>query len=322
MHAPQPSTFEEVPCVVCGADDPVIVYEAREGHRDGSDPIHTYRASGDQLLIDQLVECRHCTFKYINPRLRGDIILASYAQGQDQAYVSQIAARERTFSRSLHEIERLAGRKGRLLDIGTAAGAFLAVARSHGWQVDGCEPNRWLAEWGSRRYDIPVRVGSVFEQPYEPGTFDVITLWDVIEHTPDPRALLDKCRELLKPGGLLVVNYPDVGSWIARVLGRRWPFLSSVHLYYFDRQTIRRLLGGAGFTVEVVRPHVQRLELDYLLQRGSVVSPGMSRALRALLRPLSLGRMHVPYWIGQTFVAARRMLPLLAPFVPDLAFVL
>ena len=49
-----------------------------------------------------------------------------------------------------------------------------------------------------------------------PASFDVVTLWDVIEHTPDPRAVLDRCRELLKPGGLLIVNYPDIGSWIAR----------------------------------------------------------------------------------------------------------
>jgi SAM-dependent methyltransferase len=321
MHAPQPSEFEQVPCFVCGADDTVIVYEARLQRGRGADVIHKFRATGDELLIDQLVQCRRCSFKYVTPRVRGDIILASYAEGQDQAYVSQIAARERTFRRSLLEIERLAGRKGRLLDIGTAAGAFVAVAQSQGWQVEACEPNCWLAEWGSRHYGIPIRVGSVSDQPYEPGTFDVITLWDVIEHTPNPRELLDRCRELLKPGGLLVVNYPDMGSWVARALGRWWPFLSSVHLYYFDRHTIRRLLSETGFTVEVVRPHVQRLELDYLLQRGSVVSPGMSRALRAILRPLSLARTQIPYWIGQTFIVAKRALPLLAPFAPDLGFV-
>jgi SAM-dependent methyltransferase len=232
--------------------------------------------------------------------------------------VSQLRARERTFAASLKDIERLAGTKGRLLDIGTAAGAFVAVAQAEGWAAEGCEPNRWLAEWGSRHYGIRIRPGSVFEQPYEAESFDVITLWDVIEHTLNPREVLDHCRALLKPGGILVVNYPDVGSWVARAMGRRWPFLSSVHLYYFDRTTIRRMLETTGFAVDVVRPHVQRLELDYVLQRGSVVSPGMSRAMRAILRPLGMARTHIPYWIGQTFIAARRTLPLLAPLIPDL----
>ena len=163
--------------------------------------------------------------------------------------MSQLAARERTFTAALVEIERLAGGRGRLLDIGTAAGAFVAAAVRRGWDAEGCEPNRWLGEWGARHYGIRIRQGSVFVQDYAPASFDVVTLWDVIEHTPDPRAVLDRCRELLKPGGLLIVNYPDIGSWIARALGRRWLFLTSVHLWYFDRTTIRRLMESGGFDV-------------------------------------------------------------------------
>jgi SAM-dependent methyltransferase len=135
----------------------------------------------------------------------------------------------------------------------------------------------------------------------------VITLWDVIEHTPDPKAVLDLCRALLKPGGVLVVNYPDIGSWIARALGRRWLFLTSVHLYYFDRRTMRMLLEKTGYSVEQVRPHFQRLELDYILLRGSLLSQALSRLGRAVVKPLGLARAQVPDWRGQTFVLARRL---------------
>lgn len=311
--------MEHVPCFLCGADDVEVLYEARHEHAEGADLIHKFRASGDELLIDRLVQCRRCSFQYINPRLRGDLILSSYSQGEDPAYVSQLAARERTFSRSLARIEKLAGGKGRLLDIGTAAGAFVAVARSQGWDAEGCEPNRWLAEWGSRHYSITIRPGSAFEQPYQPGTFDVITLWDVIEHTLNPRDVLDRCRELLKPGGLLIVNYPDAGSWIARILGRRWPFLTSVHLYYFERKTIREMLRATGFAVEWIKPHVQWLELDYILMRGAVVSERISRTARSVVAGIGASRAQVPYWLGQTFVAARRTLVLCAPFLPEVA---
>jgi SAM-dependent methyltransferase len=163
-----------------------------------------------------------------------------------------------------------------------------------------------LADWGSKHYGITIRQGSVFDQPYERASFDVITLWDVIEHTLDPRQMLDRCHELLKPGGCLIVNYPDIGSWIARALGRRWLFLTSVHLYYFDRRTIARMLESTGFSVERVRPHVQRLELDYILFRGSILSQALSSGARAVVRPLGLSRVQVPYWLGQTFVLARR----------------
>ena len=134
--------------------------------------------------------------------------------------------------------------------------------------------------------------------------------------------VIARVAELIKPGGLLVVNYPDRGSWLARLLGRRWPFLSSVHLYYFTRRTIARLLEPHGFEIVEMRPHVQRLELDYLLSRGAAVSAGLSEASRKAARRLGLSHRQAPYWIGQTFVAARKLLNLSALLVADAAALL
>ena len=220
--------------------------------------------------------------------------------------MSQVDARERTFASALSEIERVAGSKGKLLNIGTAAGAFVAAARAQGWDAEGCEPNKWLAEWGSRHYGFRIRQGSVCDQGYEDHSFDVVTLWDVIEHTPNPRQMLDRCRELLKPGGVLVVNFPDIGSWVAQAMGRRWLFLTSVHLFYFDRSTMRRMLESAGYNVVRTRPHVQRLELDYILFRGSILSDTLSRFARSVVKTVGLSRAHVPYWLGQTLMIGRR----------------
>ncbi len=305
--------LEHVSCFLCNtADQYDVVYEARAERDKDVDLGQTLRASGDELLIDQLVRCRICGIQYVNPRLRSDLISSGYTEGEDPAYVSQLEARKRTFAASLDRIERAAGGCGRLLDVGTAAGAFVAAARERGWDAEGCEPNRWLATWGARHFGVTIRQGTLFDQDYPEGSFDVITLWDVIEHTADPPAVLERCRALLRPGGILVVNYPDIGSWIARVLGRRWLFLTSVHLFYFDRRTIRLMLEKSGYHVESVRPHVQRLELDYILSRGAVLSPTVSAAARALARPLKLARKVVPYWLGQTFVICRRSMMLVS----------
>lgn len=299
--------LEHVACAVCDSTDCDVVFEACYENERDLDLIKKFRASGDELLIDRLVRCKKCGLQYISPRLRGDLIMASYSEGEDPVYVSQMEARERTFATALARIERLTGGPGTLLDIGTAAGGFVAAATRRGWRAEGCEPNRWLAEWGARHYGIRIRPGGVFEQNYEPGQFDVVTLWDVIEHTTNPRATLEHCRTLLKPGGLLIVNYPDIGSWIARLLGRRWLFLTSVHLHYFDRITIRRLLESTHFEVAEVRPHVQRLELDYVLKRASILSSGLASAARRVTSALGVSRIQVPYWLGQTFVAGRRL---------------
>ncbi len=306
MHEPtRADVLEHVRCVLCGSDDADLVYEAQYHLETDADLVEKFRASGDELLVDQVVRCRSCSLQYVNPRLRGDLIVSGYTDGEDPTYVSQLDARERTFAGSLGAIERALGGKGRLLDIGTAAGAFVAAARKAGWDATGCEPNTWLAEFGSRHYGIHIRQGSVFDHDYEPGSFDVVTLWDVIEHTPDPVAVVEHCRTLLKPGGLLVINYPDVGSWIARALRRKWLFLISVHLFYFDRRTMSRLLGEHGFDVVLTRPHWQRLELDYVLQRGASLAPRLSSAARRLVSRLGASRLHVPYWLGQTLAIGR-----------------
>jgi SAM-dependent methyltransferase len=305
MSAERALLLEPVPCNLCGSADLDVVYGARQDLEKDHDLARKFRASGDELLTQPLVRCRRCGLQFVSPRVVASAILDGYAAGADPEYVSQMAARVRTFARTLTHIERLAGGRGRLLDIGTAAGAFLKAATDAGWDATGIEPNGWLADWGRKQYGVCIHVGSIGDVPLE-GPFDVITLWDVIEHTPDPLHVLARVNTLLRPGGLLVVNYPDIGSWIARALGRRWPFLSSVHLYYFTRATIRAALERTGFDTIEMRPYYQRLQLEYIAARGEVISPVLSRVGRYAARGLGLARREVPYWIGQTFVAARK----------------
>jgi SAM-dependent methyltransferase len=298
-------TLESVPCNLCQSTDLETVYDARADLEKDAELAAKFRASSDELLTQPLVRCRQCSLLFVNPRIPAAAMLAGYAEGADPQYVSQMRPRVRTFAGALSHINRLKPAKGHLLDVGTAAGAFLRAARDDGWEAMGIEPNRWLADWGRNAYGVPIQVGSIDDLSLPDGHFDVVTLWDVIEHTPDPLHVLRRTRQLLKQDGLLIVNFPDIGSWIARAMGRSWPFLSSVHLYYFTRETMQATLRKAGFETARLRPHVQRLELDYLFSRAAVVSPTLSRVGVSAVRRLKIGSCHVPYWLGQTWVAAR-----------------
>ncbi len=122
----------------------------------------------------------------------------------------------------------------------------------------------------------------------------------------DPTAVVLECKRLLKPGGLLVVNYPDIGSWISRLMGRRWVFLLSVHLYYFTRTTIRTLLERNGFSPFLMKPHFQTLELGYILHRMKAYVPVLPGIGESIVKALRLAHLRVPYWVGQTLVLATR----------------
>jgi hypothetical protein len=119
--------------------------------------------------------------------------------------------------------------------------------------------------------------------------------------------VLDSIHRLVKRDGLLLVNYPDFGSWMARLLGQRWPFLLSVHLLYYTRATITRQLLKAGFTPLRIQPHFQTLRLGYILKRMEPYA-GLSRPIRSVIEWVGLGGLPITYNMGQTLVVARKSL--------------
>ena len=252
--------LESVPCAVCGSDAFEVVVPSR---RDPSRPVDletVFRSSGDEPLQDQMVRCTSCGLHYVRPRLKWELILEGYRGGTDENFVSQIAFRERTFRKCLDKIERMARPAGkRVLDVGAAGGSFLYAARERGYEPHGCEPSTWMCQFAREHYGLELFPGTIFDMPVEPGTVDLLTLFDVIEHTPDPQAVLRRAYELLTPDGVLAMSYPDYGSLAARLLGSRWPFLLTVHLYYFtpgddDRAAAPRPASSRWATSRTCRP--------------------------------------------------------------------
>lgn len=301
--------LESVPCNICGSIESHILQPAQYdiSSLGDTDFTRTFSSSSEERLNHQLVACARCGLQYVSPRLRPEAVLQGYTAGSDEQFVSQTRGREITFGKCMDMIERVWNRApGRLLDIGTGGGSFPFMASKRGWKAEGCEPNRWLCEWALKHYRLPIRPGTVFEQDYPAAAYDVITLWDVLEHTPDPKTEIRETHRLLKADGLLVINYPDIGSWIARAMGRSWVFLLDVHLYYFTRATMRKLLEDAGFDVVRIRPHYQRLGLGYILQRATPYVGAPARLAARAFETLGMAEWQVPYWMGQTLVLARK----------------
>jgi len=133
------------------------------------------------------------------------------------------------------------------------------------------------------------------ESAYEPGSFDVITMWDVIEHVTDPVAELRLVYDLLRPGGLLMLSTPDVGSLVAKATGPRWMGykLAEEHLYYFDEKTISLALEKAAFEVLETRPIGKDVSLEFFAKRLRLYAPPAASALAWGLDRVGLGRASV-----------------------------
>jgi 2-polyprenyl-3-methyl-5-hydroxy-6-metoxy-1,4-benzoquinol methylase len=269
----------------------------------------SYSASSAHVLMDQVVRCRSCSLVYVNPRPDPELILSSYSEAEDPTFVAQNGDRIKTFRRTIRRVLRGIGKTSgdgmRLLDIGCAGGAFLVAARDAGFEATGIEPSRWMADFGRSTYRLNIIDGILRPHMFPAGTFDIVTLWDVIEHVPDPHELLTLIYTLLKPGGWLVVNYPDIGTVAARMLGRRWPFWLSVHLLYYTRDTMQRQLKRACFEPKRLETFWQTLPLGYVVRRAAAYIRPLA-LLTPVLDALRLSGLACTYNMGQTLVISQR----------------
>lgn len=140
--------------------------------------------------------------------------------------------------------------RGRVLDIGCGRGVLLRSLLARGFTCDGFELSQQAAS--GLHSEVRLSIGATLEDAgYSNDSFDMVVLWHVLEHLPDPDRTLEEIRRILKPGGLLVVAVPNFSSWQARVTGRFWFHLDPPrHLHHFSRFGLRRLLTRGGFQPE------------------------------------------------------------------------
>lgn len=306
----QADFLEEVSCPQCGGRTYTVLRVAQHPPGMGrKELLEVYSASSDHVLLDALVRCESCDLVYLNPRIRQELILESYASAVDPQFVRQNEQRIRTFARSLRYLVKKyplrPGAATRVLDVGCAGGAFPKAASDAGFAVIGVEPSKWLSEQGRINYGLDIRTGLLGGQDLPAASFDLITLWDVIEHLTNPTEVIADIHRLLKPEGLLVVNYPDYGSWARRLLGSKWPFFLNVHLIYFTPKTITRFLEERGFEVLEVKPFWQTLQLGYVFKRASTYF-GLFGLCEKIVGALGLYEVPMKYNMGQSFLVARK----------------
>ena len=141
---------------------------------------------------------------------------------------------------------------GRLLEIGCAYGFFLVEAQRW-YEAEGVEISGFAARQAQQR-GLAVQHGDFLKLSFLPAHYDVVCLFDCIEHLVDPHAYLQKTYHLLKPQGLVALTTGDISSLYARLAGKHWRLMSPPqHQFYFSRRTLSRLLQQTGFELLEIR---------------------------------------------------------------------
>lgn len=155
------------------------------------------------------------------------------------------------------------GRK--IFDIGAATGYFLDLAKEKGWQTSGIEISEFAAGEAAKR-GHQVFCGNLSELDIE-DKYDVITMWDVLEHFDSPKKYLLAVYNMLNPNGLLVINTIDKNSWWARIMGKRWHLIvPPEHLFYYSPKGLRYLLEQSGFAIKEMNKIGKKFSLAYIFK--------------------------------------------------------
>jgi 2-polyprenyl-3-methyl-5-hydroxy-6-metoxy-1,4-benzoquinol methylase len=237
------------------------------------------------------VKCATCGFISTDLDLSDDAIRALYSgkyfHGEEYAdYVSEKDSLLPGFRRRLDALRRAVPdiTKARLFEVGCAYGFFLELAAPHFASVAGIDISQDAVDYARNVLRVDAAAGDLLAA-HTTGPFDVVCMWDVIEHLKHPDHVLERVASMMPEGGTLAITTGDIGSVNARLRGERWRLIHPpTHLHYFSARTLARLLQRCGFQVV------------------SVTHPGTYRTVRNILYAILVlhrGSRRAYEWIGR-----------------------
>ena len=253
-------------CPICGSPERILKFPSTLNSAAANVNDYVGTNTGYAKYHD-MYQCSACQVLYMDPidsgldDLCSDVVDADYLTSWDD--------RALIFRDHLKYLKNHI-KHGKLLDVGCYAGIFLNEAKREGFDVTGVEPSKWAAQYAQNKVNCSVYQGMFNSVGISDGSFDVVTIWDVIEHLANPRESVEKAFSLLRTGGYIAITTHDIESVFSRLMGGRYPWLMRFHLVHFSPKTLTKMLEATGFkTVETIY-YKKSLSIQYFLKRFGI----------------------------------------------------
>lgn len=269
------------PCNLCGEQTDIRFFYKRNGY--------------------QIVRCNHCGLVYLSDVPTSEKLDALYSEAFfTSSSKFDTAENNPSWVNASKRVEWALKAPGvgtaAWLDVGCATGDFLLAAKPRVSELHGTDVSVYALEQARARGLQHLKQGDFASLSYPAASFDLIAMWDVLEHIVDPADALRKAFGYLRPGGYLALSTGDIESFSSRLTGRFWHLMiPPFHTYYFSKETITRYLQQTGFVdVEISYPS-KVVPLDFMLEKSlRLISPTLSRRVAPALAKLGLGRLRLP----------------------------
>jgi len=264
-------------CPLCGSEKLRAKFDVRH---ISDDPAHPC-APELGLSVATIFACRNCTFVFKSPTPTDAYLHRHYVES-GEAYLTSLAEELDEVRRDFHIARHLLcdafPRGGSILDVGCASGFFLETLGQN-WNRHGLEVFHLAAERARQRPRIVVHECEFASAGFDKESFDVVSLFDVVEHLSDPLPLFREARRIVKSGGWLILGTGNAGSFAARTSGSRWTYMClPEHLSFFTRRALRNGLAKVGFS-QINFKRLHHGEMHYSVASGWLRAVGKHWAL-------------------------------------------
>ena len=290
-------------CHLCGSKDYRVLFPSSLTQKDFNHKKITSELKntlGDYKKHSRIVKCLNCSLIYTNPMENPKLLLAGYKDVVDKEYLRTEKYRKILLQKHLDNIEQFK-QKGRILEIGCFAGYFLELAKERGWETYGIEPSTWARNLAKKRK--AKIVGTDIEKTkLQKNFFDVITMWDVIEHLDNPKKIITKCHDALKKGGILALGTPDYESLVAKLMGSNYPYLVRMHHIMYSPKTLKQLVEGNGFIQVKKYSYGRTFPVSYIVDRIKTKNNLYQSAKKIINSSKIISSIQIHINIGDSFV--------------------